>query len=112
MPFDKASDEFLEQTGPLAMDAATACAGLDEPPAGFERIWAAFDPLEVMQKRGQIFRPAADEAWQLLCDEGPVPTGRHRRWPGSLPVWRVPSPGPWRKKRPRRACRRRRFRST
>ncbi|MDA0662029.1 MAG: OsmC family protein [Proteobacteria bacterium] len=71
MPFDKASDKFLEQTGPLAMDAATACAGLDEPPAGFERIWAAFDPLAVMQKRGQIFRPATDEAWQLLCDEGP-----------------------------------------
>ena len=71
MPFDKASDEFLEQTGPLALDAASACAGLDAPPDGFERIWAAFDPLEVMQKRGQIFRPAADEAWQLLCDEGP-----------------------------------------
>ncbi|MEX2616245.1 MAG: OsmC family protein [Alphaproteobacteria bacterium] len=71
MPFDKASDEFLQETGPLAIDAAAACAGLEPPPDGFERIWAAFDPLEVMQKRGQVFRPAADEAWQLLCDEGP-----------------------------------------
>jgi uncharacterized OsmC-like protein len=71
MPFDDDSDAFLRQAGPLSGDAATACAGLEAPPAGFERIWAAFAPLAVMQKRGQLFRAATGEAWQLLCDEGP-----------------------------------------
>lgn|GEM_PF-3122953 len=66
------AETFLRQAGPLARAADEACAGLEGPPAGFERVWAAFEPMDVMQKRGQIFRPASGEAWQLLCDEGPA----------------------------------------
>ncbi len=64
------AEKFLRQTGSLSRDLLQSCEGLAAPPAGFERIWAAFDPLEVMQKRGQIVRPRTGEAWQLLCDEG------------------------------------------
>lgn len=64
------SDRFLSQTGPVAGDLLKQCGDLDPPPDGFERIWAAFEPMEVMQKRGQIARPQTGEAWQLLCDEG------------------------------------------
>jgi organic hydroperoxide reductase OsmC/OhrA len=61
---------FLRQTGPLSDSILESCSELAAPPSGFERIWAAFEPMEVMQKRGQIVRPRTGEAWQLLCDEG------------------------------------------
>ena len=48
----------------------TDCAALPQAPEGFERVWAAFEPMDAMQKRGQIARPQTGEAWQLLCDEG------------------------------------------
>ena len=68
------ANKFLEQTGPLADPPSggllDACTALDGPPSGFERVWAAFEPMEVMQKRGQILRPQTGEAWQFLCDEG------------------------------------------
>jgi len=69
MSFPEA-DKFLSQSGKLSGDLLERCADLEKPPAGFERIWAAFEPMEVMQKRGQILRPQTGEAWQLLCDEG------------------------------------------
>ncbi|NKB56494.1 MAG: hypothetical protein GKS00_09175 [Alphaproteobacteria bacterium] len=64
------SQNFLGQTGPLSDVLLENCAELAESPSGYERIWAAFEPIEVMQKRGQIVRPRTGEAWQLLCDEG------------------------------------------
>jgi uncharacterized OsmC-like protein len=68
------ANNFLRETGPLESSTTgellDECAALDGPPAGFERVWAAFDPMEVMQKRGQILRPQTGEAWQFLCDEG------------------------------------------
>lgn len=64
------SDKFLSQTGPVSGDLLTCCDGLEAAPDGFERIWAAFEPMEVMQKRGQIARPRTGEAWQFVCDEG------------------------------------------
>jgi hypothetical protein len=64
------SNIFLRQTGPLSDSILESCSELAAPPSGFERIWAAFEPMEVMQKRGQIVRPRTGEAWQLLCDEG------------------------------------------
>jgi uncharacterized OsmC-like protein len=69
MSFPEAN-KFLSQTGPLSGNLLDECAKLDGPPAGFERVWAAFDPMEVMQKRGHILRPQTGEAWQFLCDEG------------------------------------------
>jgi uncharacterized OsmC-like protein len=69
MSFPQAN-EFLRQTGPLTPDLLSECAKLQPAPSGFERIWAAFEPLDRMQKRGQIARPQSREAWQLLCDEG------------------------------------------
>lgn len=69
MGFSEAN-EFLRQTGPLASGLLDDCARLETPPPGFERIWAAFEPMDIMQKRGQIARPQTGEAWQLLCDEG------------------------------------------
>lgn len=69
MPFSEAN-EFLSQTGPLSGNLLDECAALDGPPAGFERVWAAFEPMAVMQKRGQILRPQTGETWQFLCDEG------------------------------------------
>ncbi|MBT5108308.1 MAG: OsmC family protein [Rhodospirillaceae bacterium] len=69
MSFPEAN-EFLGQTGPLSGNLLDECAKLDGPPAGFERVWAAFEPMEAMQKRGQILRLQTGEAWQFLCDEG------------------------------------------
>ena len=69
MRFPDAND-FLRQAGPLAPGALAACGGLQAPPSGFERVWATFEPMDAMQKLGQIFRPHSGEAWQLLCDEG------------------------------------------
>ena len=64
------ANEFLRQTGPVSPGLLEDCGGLESPPEGFERIWGTFEPMEVMQKRGQIARPRTGEAWQLLCDEG------------------------------------------
>lgn len=64
------ANKFLLQTGPLSKSVLESCNELAKPPSGFERIWAAFEPMDVMQKRGQIVRPQTGEAWQLLCDEG------------------------------------------
>lgn len=69
MSFPEAND-FLRQTGPVSPGLLEDCGGLESPPEGFERIWGAFEPMKVMQKRGQIARPRTGEAWQLLCDEG------------------------------------------
>ena len=69
MEFLEAND-FLRQTGPVSSSLLDACTGLASAPAGFERIWAAFEPMDLMQKRGQIARPHTGEVWQLLCDEG------------------------------------------
>jgi len=69
MEFLEAND-FLRQTGPVSSSLLDACTGLASAPAGFERIWAAFEPMDLMQKRGQIARPHTGEIWQLLCDEG------------------------------------------
>ena len=69
MSFPEAN-AFLKNTGPVARDLLAHCADLEGPPPGFERVWAAFEPMEVMQKRGQIIRAQTGEVWQFLCDEG------------------------------------------
>ncbi|MFT6582851.1 MAG: putative OsmC-like protein [Alphaproteobacteria bacterium] len=69
MTFPEAN-AFLKGAGPASQTLLDCCADLDGPPPGFERVWAAFEPMEVMQKRGQIARPQTGEVWQLLCDEG------------------------------------------
>lgn len=65
-----AAKKFLRQTGPLSADILNDCTDLGDAPSGFERVWAAFEPMDVMQKRGQIVRPQTGEAWQFVCDEG------------------------------------------
>ena len=69
MEFPEAN-EFLSQTGAVSSELLGACTGLASAPDGFERIWAAFEPMGLMQKRVQVARPQTGETWQFLCDEG------------------------------------------
>ena len=64
------ANEFLSQTGAVSSELLDACTGLASAPHGFERIWAAFEPMDLMQKRVQVARPQTGETWQFLCDEG------------------------------------------